>query len=208
VTRRVWGYLRAPILHRQVNPEMSPQTSQDDVVTLLVAQHERIRSLFEEVDKTAGRDAKQARFEELRRLLAVHETAEELIVHPEARHADGGSEVVDARLREEHDAKELLAELDGMKVTDPEFLDRLALLRQAVLDHAGSEEREEFPLLRQNTNEKTLARMASAVRAAEAMAPTHPHPGVESMTANLMAGPIASVVDRTRDAVRAVLGRD
>jgi hypothetical protein len=50
--------------------------------------------------------------------------------------------------------------------------------------------------------------MASAVRAAEAMAPTHPHPGVESMTANLMAGPIASVVDRTRDAVRAVLGRD
>jgi hemerythrin superfamily protein len=187
---------------------MTPQTGQDDVVSLLLAQHERIRSLFQEVDKAAGSEAKQAKFEELRRLLAVHETAEELIVHPEARHAKGGSEVVDARLREERDAKEVLAHVDGMKVTDPAFADGFALLKQAVLDHAQSEEREEFPLLQQNTDEKTLVRMAAAVRAAEAMAPTHPHPGVESMTANLMLGPIASLVDRTRDAVRAVLGRD
>jgi hemerythrin superfamily protein len=187
---------------------MTPQTGQDDVVSLLLAQHERIRSLFQEVDKAAGSEAKQAKFEELRRLLAVHETAEELIVHPEARHAGGGSEVVDARLQEEREAKEVLAELDGMRVTDPGFADRFALLRQAVLDHASSEEREEFPLLQQNTSEKVRIRMAAAVRAAEAMAPTHPHPGVESMTANLMLGPIASLVDRTRDAVRAVLGRD
>lgn len=186
---------------------MSPQTGQDDVVSLLKAQHERIRSLFDDVDKTADIGERQSRFEELRRLLAVHETAEELIVHPEARHADGGSEVVDARLQEEHDAKEVLSELDGMKVNDAGFVDRFATLRGAVLAHADSEEREEFPLLQGNTDQKTLHRMASAVRAAEAMAPTHPHPGVESMTANLMAGPIASLVDRTRDAVRAALGR-
>src|SRR3954447_21485630 len=142
---------------------MTPQTDQDDVVSLLVAQHERIRSLFEEVDKAVGREAKQARFNELRRLLAVHETAEELIVHPEARHAEGGSDVVDARLREERDAKEVLSDLDGMKVTDPGFADRFSELRQAVLDHADSEEREEFPLLQRNTNQKTLIRMASAV---------------------------------------------
>jgi hemerythrin superfamily protein len=186
---------------------MGTQTGQDDVVVLLRAQHERIRSLFEEVDKAAGSEPKQAAFETLRRLLAVHETAEELIVHPEARHAEGGSDVVGARLREERDAKEVLAELDGMKVTDPGFADRFATLRRAVLAHADNEEREEFPLLQEHTDQKTLVRMASAVRAAEAMAPTHPHPGVESMTANLVAGPIASLVDRTRDAVRAALGR-
>ena len=127
--------------------------------------------------------------------------------YPEARHAAGGSEVVEARLQEEHDAKQVLADLDGMKVTDPGFADGFATLRQAVLAHAESEERDEFPLLQGNTDAKTLIRMASAVRAAEAMAPTHPNPGVESMTANLVAGPIASLVDRTRDAVRAALGR-
>ena len=187
---------------------MSRQTGQDDVVALLVAQHEQIRSLFQQVDKAAGSEVKRQRFEELRRLLAVHETAEELIVHPEARRAKGGSAVVDARIEEERDAKELLVDLDAMRVTDEGFDDRLALLRQAVMDHASHEEHQEFPLLRQHTDQKTLARMASAVRAAEAMAPTHPHPGVESMTANLLLGPVASLVDRTRDAVRAALGRD
>lgn len=49
--------------------------------------------------------------------------------------------------------------------------------------------------------------MAAAAKAAEAIAPTHPHAGAESATANLLVGPIASVIDRTRDAVRSVLDR-
>jgi len=161
--------------------------------------------MFAEVDKAAGTPARQDRFEELRRFLAVHETAEEIVVHPAARNADGGAEVVRDRLREEHDAKQVLSRLDGMAVTDPGFADDLATLREAVLAHADNEEREEFPLLQSSTDERTRARMAGAVRAAEALAPTHPHPGVESLTANLLLGPVASLVDRTRDAVRAAL---
>ena len=188
-------------------PERTPEMTQtDDVVTLLRAQHDRIRNLFTEVDTVVGSDVKQSRFEELRALLAVHETAEEMVVHPQARHGADGDTVVDERLQEEHDAKRLLSGLDGMQVTDPDFSPRFAELRSAVLAHAASEEREEFPLLLQTSDEKLRATMARAVIAAEAMAPTHPHPGVESMTANLLVGPVASLVDRTRDAVRAVLG--
>lgn len=44
--------------------------------------------------------------------------------------------------------------------------------------------------------------MAKAVKAAEAMAPTRPHPGVESATANVALGPVAALMDRTKDAVR------
>jgi hemerythrin superfamily protein len=182
--------------------------TENDVVALLRAQHARIRHLFEEVATGAGSAFRQERFEELRTLLAVHETAEELVVHPQARHGEGGDAVVDERLREEHDAKEMLQALDGMKVTDPDFGPRLAELRTAVLDHAAGEERDEFPLLLATSDEKLRARMARAVTAAEAMAPTHPHPGVESLTANLLLGPMASVVDRTRDAVRAVLASE
>jgi hypothetical protein len=40
----------------------------------------------------------------------------------------------------------------------------------------------------------------------EAVAPTHPHPSVgSSATMNLMAGPLAAVLDRTRDAVKRAL---
>lgn len=129
-------------------------------------------------------------------------------MHPRARLAAGGNEVVDERLAEEHSAKEVLTRLDEMDPSDADFTPTLAQLRSAVLEHAEREERDEFPLILRDNDEKTLRRMAEAVRAAEAQAPTHPHAGVESLTANLVAGPVASLVDRTRDAVKSVMGRD
>lgn len=184
-------------------------TENMDVVDLLKAQHVHIRELFDAVGRARSHDTKQAAFEELRRFLAVHETAEELVTHPGARLAEGGNDVVDARLEEETEAKKMLADLDGMDVDETGFTDKLAALKEAVLAHADAEESEEFPLLRAEHDERRLKRMADAVRAAEAIAPTHPHPSVgSSMTTNLMAGPLASVIDRTRDAVRSVLDRD
>jgi hemerythrin superfamily protein len=177
-------------------------TQEQDVVGLLEQQHEHIRALFAAVEG-AGSDLKQESFEELRRFLAVHETAEELITHPQARTAEGGNAVVDARLEEETESKKMLADLDGMKVTDPEFAPKFAALKSAVLAHAEAEEQQEFPLLRAQHDQAQLDKMAAAVRAAEAIAPTHPHPSVgSSLTTNLMAGPLASVLDRTRDAVK------
>ena len=176
-----------------------------DVVDLLVAQHERIRGLFTELGAAPPAE-KQEVFDRLRRLLAVHETAEELVTHPRVRLAEGGNEVVDARLEEETASKRMLAALDGMSVDDPGFAPRLAELQEAVLAHADAEEREEFPLLRQDVDEEQRQAMAAAVLAAEALAPTHPHPSVgSSATTNLLAGPLASLVDRTRDAVAEVL---
>jgi hemerythrin superfamily protein len=55
-----------------------------DAVELLMDQHEQIRGLLQEVDKAKG-DRRVEAFGRLRRLLAVHETAEEEIVHPVAR---------------------------------------------------------------------------------------------------------------------------
>ncbi|MEQ4299909.1 hypothetical protein ABNF97_00730 [Plantactinospora sp. B6F1] len=46
--------------------------------------------------------------------------------------------------------------------------------------------------------------LAAAVRAAEAVAPTRPHPGVESATANLLLGPPVAVVAAVRNAIRGV----
>lgn len=182
-------------------------TDKQNVVELLRAQHDRIRTMFEDLNR-APIEERQERFRQLRRFLAVHETAEELITHPRVRMAAGGDAVVDARLAEETASKKLLAGLDDMDVHDSDFAPRLQELREAVLSHAEAEEREEFPLLQSEADEKQLQKMAAAVMAAEALAPTHPHPSVgSSMTTNLMAGPIASLVDRTRDAVTEVLRR-
>jgi hypothetical protein len=48
---------------------------------------------------------------------------------------------------------------------------------------------------------RPLQRMRNAVKLAESTAPTHPHPGVESATKNLLAGPFAAMLDRAKDAI-------
>ncbi|TDC72792.1 hemerythrin domain-containing protein, partial [Actinomadura sp. 7K507] len=118
---------------------MSTKTTQvsstTDLVDLLKAQHGRIRDLFDEVMHSEGQERKES-FRALVRLLAVHETAEEEIVHPVARRLPGGDGIVDDRLAEEREAKELLSELDGMDTDDPAFLKSLDKLRMDVLTHA------------------------------------------------------------------------
>jgi hemerythrin superfamily protein len=173
-----------------------------DVVDLLLAQHVRIEDLFLLVAGSTGEDKRDA-FDELARLLAVHETAEEEVVHPLARdRVDGGDAFIDDRLAEERQAKEMLAEMVDAGPDDDGFDVALLLLREAVLTHARYEERYEFTQLRAKVPATQLRLLAGAVRAAEAVAPTRPHPGTESATANLALGLPLAVIDRVRDRVR------
>jgi hemerythrin superfamily protein len=177
-------------------------THDGDAVDMLLEQHQEIRRLFTEVENAAP-DRRQQVFDQLRRLLAVHETAEEQVVHPAARRAvPDGDHVVDERLQEENAAKQVLAELEGMDASSPQFMSRFVQLRDAVLAHAEHEEREEFPQLRAHVNDRQRSMMATGLKTAEKLAPTHPHPGTESATKNTLMGPVASIVDRTRDALR------
>ncbi|MET7905050.1 hemerythrin domain-containing protein [Streptomyces sp. NPDC005355] len=181
---------------------------QNDVVALLTRQHGDIRTLFDEVERTTGDDQRDA-FRRLVRLLAVHETAEEEVVHPVVRRSfDGGEHMVEDRLREENQAKEKLSRLDEMGTDDPQFLSILLQLRGEVMEHARSEERYEFVQLRRRIDPRQLATMANAVKAAETLAPTHPHPGVETAAKNIALGPMAAMIDRTRDTVRKAMGKD
>ncbi|MDT0566238.1 hemerythrin domain-containing protein [Streptomyces sp. DSM 3412] len=180
----------------------------DDVVALLMRQHGDIRNLFDEVEASGGEERRDA-FRRLVRLLAVHETAEEEVVHPFARRSlSGGAKVVEERLAEERAAKETLAALDDVDTDDPKFMPMLMKLRKDVQEHARAEERYEFIHIRRNAGAGNLAAMAKAVKAAEAMAPTRPHPGVESGTANMALGPVAALMDRTKDAVRKAMGKE
>lgn len=180
--------------------------SSDDVVRFLKDQHNLIKDLFEEVFSASSDEAREKAFTELRQLLAVHETAEEMVVHPRARQeVAGGEGIVDARLAEEHDAKEQLSKLEGMDFGSPEFLHELEKFRDAVVEHADLEETEELDLLQAELDAGQLKSMAAAVRAAEAIAPTRPHPGVESAKLNFAVGPFASMLDRARDVIGAAL---
>jgi len=176
-----------------------------DVVEFLIGQHMQIRDLFTEVDKSTGKARRDA-FERLVKLLAVHETAEEQLIHPLVRvGVHGGGDIVGDRLSEEREAKEMLVRLEDVGPDSNQFPLLLAKLRASVLMHAHNEEAYEFRYLRREVAASELQPLVSMVRAAEAVAPTHPHPGVESAAANTAAGPLMSLSDRTKDMVREVM---
>jgi hypothetical protein len=177
--------------------------STDDVVKFLRDQHNLIKDMFDDVLSATDTKAREKAFTDLRRLLAVHETAEEMVVHPRARHElTEGDEIVDARLAEEHEAKEQLAKLESMDIGSKQFINELKKFRDDVIEHADHEESEEFAKLSRELDSEDRKRMATAVQAAENIAPTRPHPGVESAKANFVVGPFASMLDRARDLIK------
>lgn len=184
--------------------DISYAEGKDDVVDVLLRQHVRIRELFADVRSAEGEHRQQA-FDELRALLAVHETAEEMVVRPATRKA-AGDDVADARNHEEAEASRVLAELEKLDVDSPEFRRMFAGFETAVVAHAEHEEAEEFPRLRRSCSKEDRLAMARALVAAERVAPTHPHPSTAgSTTAQWVVGPVASLVDRARDAVKAAM---
>ena len=176
-----------------------------DVIAFLIGQHMMIRDLFTEVSLSQG-DARAEAFERLVKLLAAHETAEQQIIRPMTRAmVDGGSDIADEHVAEEAEAKKMLVDLERMGPDDSQFPALLEQLREAVLLHAFHEEAHEFRYLKQKMDGGTTTVTTGMIKAAEAIAPTHPHPSINSATANNLAGPMVSMFDRTRDLVRKAL---
>jgi hypothetical protein len=171
-----------------------------DVVAFIRGQHLDIKNLFHQLLGMHG-PARAKGFYVLRSTLAVHEAAEEMIVHPAARRLFGES-VVSPRLTEEYWIKKSLAFLEELDVDSDAFETQLRVLEKKVLEHAELEEREELEHLRDAIEPDQLERMRKAAEIVEALAPTHAHPGMETVTANVLGGPFASLVDRARDALK------
>jgi hypothetical protein len=171
-----------------------------DVIRILLEQHAQVRDLFADIASAQG-ELKQTRFDQLRALLAVHETAEELVLRPVSTDI-AGQAVADARNDEESEANEVLKKLEAMDVDDPDFDIKLKGFQHAVEQHAEREEAEEFEPILASCDPELRQQLGARLRAVEKFAPTHPHPtAAGSPTAQLLTGPFVSMVDRVRDAL-------
>lgn len=173
-----------------------------DAIALLLRQHELARELMNQLSSCPA-DERDELFRPLVRLLAVHETAEEMAVYPALRRlGPEGQRLADARLAEEDQAKKDLAGLETLGVDDPMFISSFLMLREAVERHAQAEEREVFPMLAERMSVDELDAMGRRISMAESVAPTHAHRAApESNIGNMVTGPMVSIIDRVRDAL-------
>jgi hemerythrin superfamily protein len=174
-----------------------------DIVDAVLEDHERFRRLFADFEQATGGQRSEL-WQALVRGLAVHETAEEEIVHPQVRRlVDGGDDIVDERLAEEDAAKKELADLEKLGADDDDFESRVRAFMEKVFSHADAEEGEELPALRTAADDDTRRRMARIYHMAKTVAPTHAHKmAPESATGNVLIGPVVALMDRVRDAIR------
>jgi hypothetical protein len=175
--------------------------NEGDIVELLLRQHGALRRLCAEI-ASAAPDAKEVPFRSLVRLMAVHEAVEEEIGHPYVKRRVGASADVGGLLEEEREVKKMLVALDALGPAGPGFDVLFDHFRSNLSAHASKEEQGEFAGLREKTGPTERRAMAAAVRVASALAPTHPHPGLESGARSVLVGTPLAMIDRARDLLR------
>jgi hemerythrin superfamily protein len=173
----------------------------EDAIDFLLGQHRQVEQLIDQV-KTASVESRGELFDQLREMLAVHETAEELVLRPVTKSTgEAGKRIADERIAEENKAKQVLADLEKLDPASDAFLVEFTSFAADVLEHATNEEQQEFPLVRRENDADRLSKLGTAMKLVEKVAPTHPHPSAKTAAVTLAVGPFASLVDRARDAI-------
>jgi hemerythrin superfamily protein len=174
------------------------------IIGALRRDHQEIRKMLARLETARGKQRREL-FQRLVGELIRHEVAEEEILRPVSKR-DAGERIANARIKEESQAEQLLKDMEKLDPDSAEFATKLAKLRRDVERHAEAEETKEFPRVAKKETAERLEQMGRTYEAAKKAAPTRPHPSTPNTpTANLLAGPLAAVMDRTRDAVRDAL---
>jgi hemerythrin superfamily protein len=132
--------------------EKAAKLPEGDLVRILYTQHALAKDLMDQVESASGEE-RQELFTQLATTLKAHETAEEAVVRPVTTEA-GAGDVAEARNDEETEADEIILALKELDVDSAEFDSQFAAFKQAVSDHAESEETEEFPVLQSKRSDE------------------------------------------------------
>jgi len=129
---------------------MSKTIPYENAVDLLDGDHKAVKAMFIEYDALCENDApdegKQALAAKICQALTVHAQIEEEIFYPRVRKAIGDEALMDHALEEHTQAKQLIAEIQGMKAGSGEY-DAVVQQLAKLIDEHVAEEREQIFLL-------------------------------------------------------------
>ena len=121
----------------------------EDAVTLLTADHAKVKRLFEEFadlkEGDGSADDKSALVTQICSELKVHAEIEQEIFYPAVRRAIDDGDLMDEALVEHAGAKELIAQLEDMSPDDELYDAKVTVLGEQIQHHVREEEGEMFP---------------------------------------------------------------
>jgi hemerythrin superfamily protein len=114
-------------------------------IELLEQDHREVESFFEEYEELNDDDQKAELAAKICLALKVHAQIEEEIFYPEARRATEDDDLLDEAAVEHAGAKNLISEIDAMRVGDHLFDAKIKVLGDQIRHHIKEEEQELFP---------------------------------------------------------------
>ena len=174
-----------------------------DIIELLTNDHSEVNQLFGRFSRSSKPETMSELARNIIHDLSVHAAVEEQFVYPVVRaKVENGSALVDHGIEEHQEVKRLLAELEKGDPSSAGFAQTMDKVVESVKEHVSEEEGDVLPALRAATDADFRDKLGSVVERAKSVVPTHPHPLVPgTATAQLIAGPWASLVDHLRDLV-------
>jgi hemerythrin superfamily protein len=178
-------------------------SSDDDITVELIKDHDEVREMFAKLRGGAAGDERAKIVREMTVELVKHSVSEEVILYPLIRRVlDNGDQLADSEIEEHAEVEQLLKDLEKMQPGDDGYDEKVDKVIDDVSAHAQEEEEVVFPQLREKCDADELKKLGDRVRTIKSIAPTHPHPHApDTPPGNLIAGPLAGLVDRVRDAL-------
>jgi hypothetical protein len=133
---------------RPQSSNRNTQGASPSALELLKQDHREVEEWFDEYNELKeDDDRKRALVEKICLALKVHAQIEEEIFYPQAREAINDNDIVDEAIVEHATVKNLIGEIEAMKVGEELYDAKMRVLGEMVKHHIKEEEEELFPEL-------------------------------------------------------------
>ena len=126
---------------------MSDPVPYENAIDLLDADHKLVKNMFIEYDalceEEASDEVRRTLAERICKAITVHAQIEEEIFYPAVREALDDDELIEEALAEHFEAKELIADIEGMEPSSGDYDATVKALATAIDEHV-LEEREQI----------------------------------------------------------------
>ncbi len=172
-----------------------------DATEILADDHKEFLALVGSIEGETSPVARRELADTLIAEIMRHAVAEEMFVYPAIKkHVPNGAAEVEHDKEEHQEIVLAMKQMEDVEASDPRFMEGVVRLRDLLIEHAGSEEGEQFPKLRQHIPREELLEMGGKVEGVKRIAPTRPHPSApHSALFHKLVGPGVGFVDRLRD---------
>ena len=138
-----------------------------DILELITTDHREVEQLFAQIEGASKLEQLYECFNQLYKELNLHSRAEELVFYPALREYEDTDEMIEEAESEHEEAAALLEELKALSPDSPEFQDKVAELKEAVLHHVQEEESEVFETARDCLEPQQLTQLGQEFRQAK-----------------------------------------